>query len=54
MDGKGPLIVLALGLIICAMYFGIYGFSLVTTVRWGQYLGLVFVSYCFLNEIMNL
>ncbi|MDR2760658.1 MAG: hypothetical protein LBB09_02315 [Rickettsiales bacterium] len=50
----GPLIVFLIGLILCILYFSVYGFSRMPTVRWAQYLGLILVVYCLLSEISNM
>jgi hypothetical protein len=54
MNGKGSLAVFTIGMILIIAYFSIYGFSLQKTIRWGQYLGILFTSYCLLNEVISL
>ena len=54
MNGKGPLIIFSLGMIAALIYFGLYGFSYYGSTRWGQYSGLLLLTYCWFEEVLKL
>lgn len=51
--GKGPLILLSLGLLFMILYFSIFGFSYNKPIKLGQYAGLAVISFCIIDEIFK-
>ncbi len=51
--GKGPLIVLSLGLLLIILYLVIFGFSYDKMTRIGQYAALIVISFCIIDEIFK-
>lgn len=51
--GKGPLIILSLGLLLIILYLVVFGFSNDKMVRIGQYAALVVISFCIIDEIFK-
>ncbi len=51
--GKGPLIILSLGLLLLILYLVIFGFSYDKITRIGQYAALAVISFCILDEIFK-
>lgn len=51
--GKGPLIVLSLGLLLIILYLVVFGFSYDKMTRIGQYAALIVISFCIIDEIFK-
>ena len=51
--GKGPLIVLSLGLLLIILYLVVFGFSYDKMTRIGQYAALAVISFCIIEEIFK-
>ena len=51
--GKGPLIVLSLGLLLIILYLVVFGFSHDKMTRIGQYGALIVISFCIIDEIFK-